>query len=574
MNNRNQPKRKIQMKNRRHFSENENENENNFEKFSFDCLENRKFKPLPNQIGNIEDMYNSFEKFHFYINSSRPGTGKTPVTNFISIIKNLPIFLVSPANLIPMWKNFCNEMENPMAFCTSYESLYQDSINNPKSKFLITKYDSEKKKYKFEATKLFDDLINSGVLIVFEEASRIKNEFSVQRNACVALVKRLFYFFNKNGAENFRSRVLLLSGTPGTEIKHIKTTMKTVCLLGEGRIFEFKKNYINYGSIRPLYNICYSIDPEKTKEIINHINEDKSKDNITKIIVSLFVKILKKHVSGNISPPDLSHINIDIKNKFYNLSDFDLQQMEKSMYKYIKKIINIDEEFDLSDFDIDSVDIRPNKGNAINNRIKCDKMKVPIVVREVKRILGKKKHKNTNIFIACEYVNGVLDVLVEELKEFNPFVLKGNVPMEEREIIKNKFNEDNNECRLLIASNVITYGHSFHPVHPNRPLYMFIFPTFSAEKEIQRIYRGVRQGIKSNCKIRFVYVANLEIELQLISSLIRQTSSIKKYLDESNIEGALFPDTFDCVNERVGDEEKEIWKMNPRNYNDDNYELY
>ncbi len=77
------------------------------------------------------------------------------------------------------------------------------------------------------------------------------------------------------------------------------------------------------------------------------------------------------------------------------------------------------------------------------------------MVREVHRLFA--KHKNIKILVTCEYVTGILDELCFQLHEYKPKLVCGATEKDERIKIFDLFNQDNDECKLLITSKLLVW---------------------------------------------------------------------------------------------------------------------
>lgn len=497
-------------------------------------------REIPKQNDEANRIIECFKKYCVYLETSTPGSGKTPLTGITALKLGLPLIIVCQAKLITHWKSFADAMGFEVKYYISYGKLSGrlGSINNE----FLTREDIVGKKTKtiFHTTQKYEDLLMEGILLVFDESSMVKNKACDQTKACRAISRKLTYMFNS--VENFKSRTLFISGTPITEIIQIVEFVKTIGYINNEKLFKIVekkgKKSIELLGIKPLVDICSEIDFEQTEYIINQIYFDQSSKNLTKIIVSLYVEILKHEISGGMKSSRIEGFKFDVKNKFYNMEENDFQNLKES----------IEELVDYTGYDdytstFAKSEIKNRKIGAKKIRKKCNEYKIPIVIRECKRVFA--KYPQEKIIIATEYVTGITNVFRQKLSEYGPELIQGSIKLNERNQALEKFNENNGECRILIISKAAYHGVSMHDTYGDYQHRMYILPDFSMESLYQASYRCYREGVKSNVKVRVVYAKGLDIELRIIASQGRQSGCVKMMLDKDTIENSVFPDDYE-----------------------------
>lgn len=492
-------------------------------------------KPHLEKIASVFQGSEHFSSFPFFIDTSKPGSGKTATACFTAKNHGLSMVVICPVGLKETWKREAKKVDVEIIAMISYQSLASNFGCNPKHGLLkrVDTYDAKNKtKTVFHTTEAFEELLNTNVLLVFDEFSMIKTEDTGQAKSAGALCRRINH--RHNTEFDFKSRIMFLSGTPVSELKQIVGLLRTLGLLGMQKKFIFKKGTVELGGIKPLVRLCNKINSKLTDSIVSTIHLDKSNQNVEKIIISLYVEILNPIISGGMIPPILKNIKMDIKNKFYTLEKKNFDQLEHDMN-------------DLIDFvGYDSPNDKMKKSFKYNTikqkRRRCNIQKIPILVRLVHHVFSKKK--NVKIIIACEYVTGILDELCIQLSQYKPKLVCGSIDLDERLKIYQLFNQNDDQCKLLLTSKTSYFGVEFDDKFGDYQRYTYILPDFSMEYIYQFSHRTNREGTKSDSKVRIVFVKGLEVEFNVLRSLSRQSFATKLLLDPNVVQNSVFPDDY------------------------------
>ena len=149
------------------------------------------------------------------INTSPTGSGKTFLCLWVALYFSFPILVVCPKSVVEMWKRESAKVGVHTVAVITYESLRSRKNGQP-SHGLLTRHDDTTlkgyDKLHFEPTEYYIDIVNHGVLVVFDESHRLKNR-TAQFKAGYALLKPIV---EMGGL----SRFMLLTATPFDKEEH------------------------------------------------------------------------------------------------------------------------------------------------------------------------------------------------------------------------------------------------------------------------------------------------------------------------------------------------------------------
>jgi hypothetical protein len=133
---------------------------------------------------------------------------------------------------------------------------------------------------------------------------------------------------------------------------------------------------------------------------------------------------------------------------------------------------------------------------------------------------------NSKIVVCLNYTE-MINKMAVLLSIFNPKVLNGKVTAKNRNTIISKFQEDNNDVRLLICNLLcISTGIDLDDKFGTRPRFVFVSPNYLSMEFHQLNYRFLRLDSQSNTIIKFIYGKNTllhggndNVEQRIINSL-------------------------------------------------------
>ena len=166
---------------------------------------------------------------------------------------------------------------------------------------------------------------------------------------------------------------------------------------------------------------------------------------------------------------------VDIKNGFYRL-DEDSQLRYKSLITKLSTNV--------------SGSVGPIKiGDMVKTLRSIETVKAKAMARVARETLSKKGRK---VILIVNYMD-TTKFLMEELQEFNPVEINGRVSIQNRVNNIAKFNEPNDDTRIIIVNLQSYYGIDLSDTTESFPRYTFIMPSYNQEI------------IRTNGIIRFFY---------------------------------------------------------------------
>lgn len=525
--------------------------------------------PKDNQVQHFNNAETILSKKHLFVDYSPTGRGKTYPPLYIAQKHNLSILIFCPLTIEGKWRKTVNEYGIKLIDIISYQSLRSTKGKQPKHGYLERKdafdLNANINKCSFEATDKYLQLLELGVIIVFDEAQHLKNR-SDQWKAAHALIKP---FYNKDEDEvklNPNSGYILASATLFDKEEH---SLQFVELIGiknahfmyrnVGKIFEYEQH-----GLGEIIKAAEMYDVEKTQQILkenkfklllaNFFPENRIGKICEKIVYELLVGVIRANIGSCITedkmrdykksnivelfadyfPSDVSNIlanyyyDVDKKNKYYNVSAETANKLRANIRKLSSAV----------GFDPERNQIDPSKfGAAVVCLNAIEANKCEIFIRDAKEIL--QKHPNDKVILFLNYLDNI-DTVYNGVKEYGTIKLTGAT--KNRSQLIDKFNNDPN-CRILVGTTSTGgVGIDLDDKIGNSVRHMRISPDYSIIKSHQATGRIDRQDTKSVGNCKFVYAKiminnALITEIPILNAMAKKTAVLKKI----NGETQLFP---------------------------------
>jgi len=274
------------------------------------------------------------------------------------------------------------------------------------------------------------------------------------------------------------------------------------------------------------------LDKNKANELI--VKNTITIESVDGLIHDLFINVFKPKVMISMDPITFD-VNIDIKNGYYFLEPDD----EKNLRDGIKElkdnagIVIVGKNYQATS---------AFNGNITKSLMKIEGAKVNIISRNVRHDLI--KHRTTKVVVYVSYIKN-LEKLETLLKEFKPLVLQGKVPPNQRTKVIDSFQRDSS--RRLLLGNIVVGGAalSLHDTIGDTPRIMYLVPNFNIIDLHQATRRIIREGLKSDVKIRFVYGLGHVMETNILNALARKTDFMGQILDKQVEHHVKFPGDYE-----------------------------
>lgn len=490
---------------------------------------------LPHQEKHIEGIEAAlYDKVYGVIDTSVMGNGKTYTTTKIAYDLNLPMVIVCPKRIVPVWEGM-RRFGAKILSIHSYETMGYAGKSFP---YL------DKANKIFVATQVWLDLVNKGVMLVLDESHRVKNKDSQRTEAAAQMIRPITL--------GTKSRYMLLSATPYDSEKFITSSFRTLGYTTARILSDLNKVTKvrdNTGIIDVVRN-AMNLDPDATQDVLDDfpsISDNISSATANSLANELFIRVYKKHIIFSMVSPKLDK---DVGTLYANMTELEYARYRLAVRNLSEVVL----------FNEDTGEVGSNSGKdrlallSIATR-DIEHVKVGIFAREAAKILN--EDPNSKVVIAITY-NTTIPMLIErlaELTDVKAMIINGEDPYRRyiEDTIK-AFQEPNNTYRLLIV-NIASgaEGISLHDLDGRFPRTMLLSPSYSILKLHQASGRIIRVGAKSLGTVRLLYGKycmdpDIDVKEQRIAdALTRKTKVMASILDQAVRDGIKFPGEYDPI---------------------------
>jgi superfamily II DNA or RNA helicase len=435
-----------------------------------------------------------------YIDTSKMGRGKTTIALWLAKQFGFSLLVICPVGVIDTWQSEARKYEVHLIDAISYQSLRSTEGHQPNHPYLI-RYDeysvSGRHSLEFDVTKEYSDLLNTGILVIFDEFQNIKNT-TAQFKAAKTMIRAIITGGGK-------SRYGLLSGTP---LEKEEQATNLVKILGY--------HYNNKTGLNEFIYACNFIDQVATQEVLSRV----PRGNKAGLVYELYRVILKPRLSGGIAPPQNITGEFDAKNGFYNIipeNQIALQQTFKRIREETGLINENEEE-----------PVRMNLSTIqrlVKALVPIEQAKLYDMARVGRDILNSDDHNK--VIISVNYTKKSIPYLLELLQDFNPLTLTGQTKPKDRKPIQDLFNNDPDYRLLLMNTKVGGVGINLHDTTGLYPRFMLISPSYNLSDIAQAATRIYRDGLQSKATIRIFYgKVTGPLEVRMRESLATKTGTL------------------------------------------------
>ena len=476
------------------------------------------------QYKHVDVLMNIFTTWYACQDSSDMGTGKSFCVLEIARRYGYQILAITPAGIMPdKWKRLA-KLFGVNIECISYTALAGSRDRNLCHNYLTRRETKVRgpsgkliKSTVYTPTHQFDNLVKSGVILVFDESQKDKNSDSMRSIACHQLVKRLIKL-NTELAAN--SRVAVLSASPGNEAQHTISLLKLLGVIIQNDVYEWNPlcKRLNLIGFNDVVSFCSKLNESATTRIIYRRGNSRS-NLVNQTINDLYSEIIKPWLSHSMH----SKIIADYANGFYNIEPDYVDKLHEAINNLA----------DISGY-TRKIDNRCNF-TVLNEVLReIESYKIPTIARLVRQDIT--NVPNSKIVV---YVNNYssIDTLKDLLSDLNPMELSGRISTVSQQKVVNLFQADSNNLRIMIVTiGTGSVGLDFNDTYGNRPRTLYLVPRYNFLEEYQSAGRVSRMNNKSVATIRFVYAkgANSK-ETRIIDSICRKTSFAKTFIDNPTV---------------------------------------
>lgn len=487
----------------------------------------------PRQVDHYNFTANVLNRFYFYIDGSEMGGGKTYIAGAHSIVRGLPMIIVCPLAARNNWINVCStygislwDLEETGGVMT-YETLR--SVKGCQPKHGLLRRDDSGETPQFYATSLFTRIVEKGVLIIFDECQKLKNNGSQYRSA-KALIKQLY---SVGGI----SRAGFLSGTAMDKPEQSVTFLKLVAFIEQRALYSKINNQVRLEGIEDLYIWAARINPDALLKFKYENPPPSTQKGAVDYVFKIFIELIKPAVMSIMPSLELDK---DIKNGYYRLDP-------ESEKEYIKAISDLASAVGYNASTGSVVRTKENMGAITLSQIALQKAKTKAMARKAREHL--EANPNNKVLLYADYFD-VIDPLLQLLADFNPMELTGRFKEKRRNEVQNLFQQHNNHHRLIIANpRVGGLSINLHDTIGDFPRFTYMMPGYMINENHQATARTARDGLVGKATIRFFYGLSGARENRILTALAKKGEVMQKVHKE---QGAKFPNEYEDEFEEGG----------------------
>lgn len=451
------------------------------------------------QVPHLEALLAIAVLARCFIDLSGLGTGKTVVAIALAIILGLQIIVICPNTAKGTWIDHLKRYRvlSPVTGfdnVISYDGFRSLTGYQPKHGMLKR----TENPLTFTPTRYLKRILQCGVLFVFDEAQKLKNQDTQIIKAVFALQETLF------SMPETKSRILLLSGSLFD--KH-DCSSNIMTMLGLGT------------DVEKLLAMCKAKDEEK---YLKFIADNTLTNSVDENLYKIFITFFKDQYCSSMLMPARECV-VDIKLGLYTIDKASEVEFDIALGKLASAFV--DEQMvggrKLRDFRV--------LGKALH-MVQYAKRKLAI------EKIQKQLDNGCKVLFFADYLD-VMEEIMEHFKKYNPLIIHGQCTPMERELAKQRFNRlDNNYRLILITTSTGGASISLDDIIGDFPRVTYIMPGLKAIDIFQAIGRTNRVTTKGIVRTRLLFAKtkNDETEFRIMKALLSKgeiLSSIHEGID-------------------------------------------
>ncbi len=474
--------------------------------------------PKDYQVKHLNNIINHVRRWFIYYDTSPTGAGKTFISLCIAVIFKLDVIVIGPLTVLEVWRRESYKYGINLIDAISYTTLagYRNNLIEENT---------------HNITPFFKKCINTGTLIIFDEAHFLKNKSTKRLVAAQAIIKCVI-------ETNSSSRIGLLSATPGDKVQHLESIFKILGLTTKNNLCNYNRQNAMYetSGLTDVFNFCRPINPSKIGEIQGRLVNNKTIYDICK---DLFIDVIKNYCTFSMGAPKIS-ATLDVKNGNYTLGESDTQRLQQKMTSLMKVSININ-------FPLNKINVGFNQITTVLEEV--ENAKSNIFIKLTRNIL----HKNPKAkVIIYTWYKSTCYSLSRSLVEYSPMVLNGDTKNKERTTTIHNFQRPDSQFRLIISNPTVGgIGISLDDQHGQYPRYILCSPSYKLIDLHQAVGRIYRVTTKSKATVRFIYCKDAMQESRILNSIIEKSNTVKYILHDKII----LPGDYETVTEENDNDE-------------------
>lgn len=487
------------------------------------------------QIATANRLKRLLQSVRILLNITPMGGGKTYYTIENAWHFRLPLIVIGLSSMQAKWTDVSKAFGVPLLAYYNFTGINgkhskQGFTTQPKCPLLnrihVPNAKNDGKDDYYQPTELLRALIDAGVMIVFDEASKLKNEsmtFLAAWTICQYVQQ----------VNNTRSKIVHLSASPADRTNHISQLLglmginnrprlytmdrtrrvgEQITLTGFHSVREWARRYDVNNRFEDYWFRFYGILPDLSQPRAGAI-QDYSFRVWTDIVA-------KKLLLGGPAP----ELSASIWNVFCNLEPQHRPALRKAL-AMMKDAITQDE--------FGRIVVRMEV--LQQSLLETSRAKRPLVVNLARNWLH--TVPNSKVIIADMFHESV-DFYAHNLYQYNPVMYTGHVDVHDREFNRRRFVDPYDSCRALICTlQTGQMGVDMDSKDKNMNILLILLPTYHFLSMYQMSGRVTRADTASMPTIIVPYVyddpnepSDIAMEMNLLSSIAAKTENTKAIL--------------------------------------------
>lgn len=480
----------------------------------------------PHQLEHVHLLQAYLQKFHFAIDLSPLGTGKTYTAAKIyqeGSHKYRHLVTISPLSVKTKWVQVNADYRLQCRSNLTYGEIAGKRFCSPKCGFLVRNdYTVQMPqenggirsvdKYNFTTTAAFREMVEEGVLLVLDEFQQIKNDCA-QTEACEMLILDILENFKRGG----NSRVLLLSGSPIDKECQAVRLFKTLGIMRHPKIVSGHQ----FAGINEI--VYYLHDAFRTRSSqkgnlyilqtsMRYIRDGgngifyQSAWGAQRYAFELFIHVVKPKATSAMDPLRSDDgIVLNKYNGYFHVNE------EANLQKMRSAIEGLNELRELQARLRTEAPVAGTGATIIRQMMRLlivvETSKIDTFVRLARMQLDTNPCKK--VVIGVNFLDTIAD-LSTLLAEYDPLIFDGSKTIKQRTDILANFQAPNTKHRLLIGNtSVLSSGIDLDDKNGGYPRVCYVSPNFKTI-DIYQLGHRFKRGLdtRSSTDIYMVYSDN------------------------------------------------------------------
>lgn len=494
------------------------------------------------QVPHFKRLCDKLQRHPVVLDCSKPGRGKTIIGGALGTHYQMPILVICPAIAEEnVWAKTAVKYGWNIIDVISF-----DRLRGQLGRDCAHIYFNRDKSGTFTATDTLQRLLDSGVLIVIDEVSKLKNQQTGVKRAVHVMITELLNSCYRISVHNRvnetalnSSRAILLSAMPCEKPQHFSSLCQILGLTTCQYIYKHNNGDKEYDlkGYWDVVNWCNNINERLTNLIVSKypvIN----KRTVPNVIMELYDQIIKEELSSCVSAEYIpSHC---IKNGFYQLSAEDSQILANHRKELIA---DMDEGGDIYTH---IVSMLSNRGSNWSQVSKTLKLLGTAKLRRTYMLAVEELRSNPHrkVVIGVWYIDHII-WLLEALKSYGSQAIYGDIKQCDRKLIIDEFQKPNDVIRVLIINpTVVGMCVPLDDQDGGYPRTLIMFPDYRISEIVQTTGRVSRETTASALETRIcmVYADEFKEETNIVETAITKSINAKRAIGTDS--GLTLPDSY------------------------------